>query len=143
MTREEAIRFRDHINEILEALDDEAALNVPDLFLPWKPGINYYGPPATEDAPAQSRVQHGETLYKCLQSHTSQIGWEPDIAVSLWVKMDNPAEEWPEWIQPVGAQDAYEYGAQVSHNDKHWISTYEGANVWEPGVYGWDEVIEE
>ena len=50
-------------------------------------------------------------------------------------------DEWPEWIQPVGAQDAYNTGAQVSHNNLHWISTVDN-NVWEPGVYGWNEVTE-
>lgn len=46
--------------------------------------------------------------------------------------------EYPEWIQPVGAQDAYAQGAQVSHNNSHWISMVDN-NVWEPGVYGWEQ----
>lgn len=28
-------------------------------------------------------------------------------------------------------------GAKVSHNEKHWISTYDN-NTWEPGVFGWE-----
>lgn len=142
MTREEAIRFRDHLNEIIETLDDNTALDVFDLFVPWKIGVQYYGPPVQSTDPPQSRVQYNGTLYKCLQSHSSQFGWEPDIAVSLWVHMDDPTIEWPEWIQPVGAQDAYGNGAKVSHNGKHWISNTPD-NVWEPGVYGWDEAVEE
>ena len=56
--------------------------------------------------------------------------------------IDNPSvNEWPEWIQPVGTQDAYNTDDQVSHSNKHWVSTVD-ANVWEPGVYGWDEVTE-
>ena len=62
-----------------------------------------------------------------------------DAAVSLWSKTSDPAEEWPEWSQPVGAHDAYAFGAKVSHNGKHWTSTTAN-NVWEPGVYGWEEV---
>ncbi len=27
---------------------------------------------------------------------------------------------------------------KVSHKEKHWISTVD-SNVWEPGVYGWEE----
>ena len=55
---------------------------------------------------------------------------------------DEPAaDEWPEWVQPTGAHDAYAQGAQVSHNGKHWISGVDG-NVWEPGVYGWTEYAE-
>lgn len=51
-----------------------------------------------------------------------------------------PSEEYPEWVQPTGAHDAYEQGAKVSHNGKKWTSDI-GGNVWEPGVYGWTEVI--
>lgn len=46
------------------------------------------------------------------------------------------AEEWPEWIQPTGAHDAYTKNAKVSHKSKKWVSTTD-ANVWEPGVSGW------
>ena len=52
-----------------------------------------------------------------------------------------PSEEYPEWVQPTGAHDAYAQGAKVSHNGKKWTSDI-AANVWEPGVYGWTEVIE-
>ena len=50
-------------------------------------------------------------------------------------------EEWPEWRQPTGAQDAYQYLDKVSHAGKHWISVAND-NVWEPGVYGWEEVTD-
>lgn len=45
--------------------------------------------------------------------------------------------DWPEWIQPSGATDAYAKGSQVTHNGKHWTSTVD-ANVWEPGVANWN-----
>lgn len=48
-------------------------------------------------------------------------------------------EEYPAWVQPTGAHDAYAQGAKVSHNGKKWTS-YVTNNVWEPGVYGWTEV---
>ncbi len=48
-------------------------------------------------------------------------------------------EEWPEWVQPTGAHDAYSQGAKVTRNDKKWVSDI-FANVYEPGVYGWREV---
>ena len=47
-------------------------------------------------------------------------------------------DEYPEWVQPTGAQDAYAKDSKVTHNGKKWISSYD-ANVWEPGVYGWEE----
>lgn len=46
------------------------------------------------------------------------------------------------WIQPVGARDAYPLNWVVAHGGKMWESTTPG-NVWEPGVSGWREVIDE
>lgn len=77
-------------------------------------------------------------LYRCVQPHTSQSTWTPSAAVSLWTEISDPTEEWPEWIQPTGAHNAYAQGAKVSHNGKHWISDV-AANVWEPGVSQWTE----
>lgn len=86
--------------------------------------------------------QYNGQLYRCVQAHTSQATWTPEAAASLWTRIADPAQEWPEWIQPTGAHNAYAQGAKVSHNGKHWISDV-GANVWEPGVYGWTEQAEE
>lgn len=44
------------------------------------------------------------------------------------------------WVQPTGAHDAYPQGWEVRHNDKTWESLTP-ANVWEPGVSGWREVV--
>lgn len=86
--------------------------------------------------------QYNGQLYRCVQAHTSQATWTPEAAASLWTRIADPAQEWPEWIQPTGAHNAYAKGAKVSHNGKHWISDVD-ANVWEPGVYGWTEQAEE
>lgn len=77
-------------------------------------------------------------LYRCIQAHTSRSDWTPDIATSLWICTADPSEEWPEWSQPVGAEDAYAKDDKVSHSGKHWTSDIDN-NVWEPGVYGWTE----
>ena len=86
--------------------------------------------------------QYNGLLYRCVQAHTSQATWTPEDAPSLWTRIADPAQEWPEWIQPTGAHNAYAKGAKVSHNGKRWISDVD-ANVWEPGVYGWTEQAEE
>lgn len=80
-------------------------------------------------------------LYRCVQAHTSQATWTPEDAPSLWTRIADPAQEWPEWIQPTGAHNAYALGAKVSHAGKHWVSNVAN-NVWEPGVYGWTEQTE-
>lgn len=86
-------------------------------------------------------VRYSENLYKCIQAHTSQADWTPDITPALWNKIGDPTVEYPEWSQPLGAHDAYAQGAKVSHNGKKWVSDVAN-NVWEPGVYGWTEVTE-
>ena len=88
------------------ALPDEQAALVPTVF----PPVGTLGASTRKE----TRVQYGELLYKCLQSHTAQADWTPDAAVSRWVRIDDPAEEWPEWRQPQGAHDAYALGAKVS-----------------------------
>lgn len=70
-----------------------------------------------------------------IQDHTTQDGWEPPNVPALFKRVWT--EEYPEWVQPAGAHDAYAKGAKVSHNGKKWVSTAD-ANVWEPGVYGWE-----
>jgi len=95
-------------------IDPATAAEHTELFAPWACPVSY--------AVGQIR-QYGGRLYKCLQGHTSGEGWQPDTAPSLWVQIADPAEEWPAWSQPIGAQDAYPLGAKVSHGEKHWLST--------------------
>lgn len=49
-----------------------------------------------------------------------------------------PEDEWPEWVQPTGAHNAYSNGDKITYNGKHYISTMDG-NVWSPDAYpaGW------
>lgn len=110
-------------------LPDEEAETVTDLFPDWEEGKAYI---------VGDRVKYNSLLYRCVQAHTSQADWTPDAVPALWVRTST--EEWPEWIQPTGAHDAYNTGAKVSHNSKHWISNMD-ANVYEPGVYGWTEQV--
>lgn len=49
-----------------------------------------------------------------------------------------PEDEWPEWVQPTGAHNAYSNVDKITYNGKHYISTMDG-NVWSPDAYpaGW------
>ena len=47
-----------------------------------------------------------------------------------------------EWRQPTSAVDAYPKDWTVTHDGKTWVSLLD-ANVWEPGVSAWREVVEE
>lgn len=111
-------------------LDDVTATEHSGRFTPWVVPFTYT---------AGNIRRHNRVLYRCVQSHTSQDDWPPDLTPALWVRVGDPAEEWPAWSQPVGAHDAYDKDAKVSHKGGRWISNL-AANVWEPGVCGWSEI---
>jgi hypothetical protein len=75
-------------------------------------------------------------LYRCIQAHTSQPGWNPPAVPALWTIYIDPTGPATAWVQPLGAHDAYAKGLRVTHNALTWVSDID-ANVWEPGVYGW------
>ena len=56
---------------------------------------------------------------------------------------ETPVEEWPAYVQPTGAHDAYHTGDKVTFNGKHYICIApEGvAVVWSPDTYPayWEE----
>lgn len=131
ISRTKVRTLRQLIEKASASLTDTDALDGVELFPQWSDSAEYQ---------TGNRVSYEGLLYKCLQNHTSQPSWTPDVSPSLWVRVDDPGEEWPEWRHPTGSTDAYAKGAKVSHNDKHWISDIP-ANVYEPGVYGWTEAV--
>lgn len=131
-----AEQLRRAIQIALQGLTDEATImEVPFIYALWSGngcayrtgeilqyGVNGVGDPQ---------------LYQVLQNHTSQTDWRPDIATSLYKAVGVSPSGYPLWAQPVGATDAYNAGDVVEHNGTLWVSTAD-ANVWEPGVYGWN-----
>ena len=132
MKRSDALRFRQTIEAAAALQDDGAALDNIFLYPSWQPGLS---------VGVGERYRYGEKLYKVVQAHTTQADWVPSDTPALFAEVS--VEEWPEWVQPTGAQDAYNAGDKVSHNNKHWTSII-NANVWEPGGVGteslWSEV---
>lgn len=119
------------ISEISDILTDEQAETMPQLYPEWQVGTEYA---------IGKRVRYEGKLYRCVQAHTSQEGWEPPNVPALWVRTAAEGEI-PDWVQPTGAHDAYNKGDKVRYEGKVWVSTMD-ANTYAPGVYGWDEVAE-
>ena len=130
---EKARRLRNVIESLAESMNDEEALESKDLFPLWRENVDY------EDG---TRVRYEGTLYKCLQPHTSQPLWSPNNATSLFAEVlaGQEGTEIDEWKQP-DSTNPYMLGDKVYHVGKLWESIID-FNVWEPGVYGWEEVIE-
>ena len=129
ITREHARQLRRLIEQLSVSLNDETALTAVELFPEWNSTKSYL---------IGDRIKYENILYKCVQAHTAQADWIPPMTPALWTQVS--IDEGPEWKQPTGAQDAYMTGDKVSHNELHWVSTTDN-NVWEPGVYGWEEVV--
>lgn len=120
MTREKLTAIVNALIRLRDAATDETALEAVDIYPEWRTDTAY-----TVD----ERIAYNGLLYRCVQAHTSQAGWSPDLTPALWTRVS--VEEWPEWVQPTGAQDAYMAGDKVSHNGRHWQSIVDN-NVWEP-----------
>ena len=125
MTRGKVKQLRQLIEQLAVTLDDETALTGVELFPTWVVGKAY----AVND-----RAQYNGTLYKCVQAHTSQDDWMPSATPALWKTVS--VDEYPEWVQPTGAHDAYNIGDKVTYNGQHYVCTSDG-NVYAPDVYGW------
>ena len=75
------------------------------------------------------RRKYNDVIYEVLQSHLTDF--TPDLTPSLWKVVS--LDEFPQWIQPTGAHDAYNLGDRVTHNEQNWESTI-NANTTEPEV---------
>ncbi len=115
------------VDEALATLPDESAVDALALFPAWRPGEEY---------PRDYRLKYLEKLYRVIQPHTSQAGWEPDKTPALFVEVAKPGEI-PVWRRPLGAQDAYGRGDRVRYPDENG-AVYESladGNVWSPEEY--------
>jgi len=116
---------------VINNLTDTLALEKADEYPPFKIGKAYL---------QNERFYYpiNQKLYKVLQGHTSQVQWLPTEAVSLYVAV-TPENVIAAWVQPLGAQDAYQIGDKVTYGGFTWESTAAN-NVWQPGVYGWVKI---
>ena len=116
-----------------QQLDETTINEYPGLFIEWDE--NFRGK-------AGSIVRDEGQLYRSIHD-VNDVGQnrKPSETPSMWTRIGNPLEEFPEWVQPIGAHDAYSMGDKTAHGGKKWVSSADN-NVWEPGVYGWTEYVE-
>ena len=119
---QEAKEYRKAIDTFAKNQSDKTLIDNKAAFEWWRPGIA---------AEKDKIYRFGDDLYRCIQPHTTQEDWTPDKVPALFVKIS--LEEFPQWVQPTGAHDAYNKGDKVSDEGKHWISEMDG-NIWKPGT---------
>lgn len=134
---EQAQSLREDYLQLAAYAPDEEAFLCQQVFDHWVKGSAEEPKVYTQG----ERVRYGEKLYRCILTHQNhgEDSFAPDLAVSLFTEIADPALAWPAWKQPTGAQDSYSKGDQVSHRGFRWISLTD-ANVWEPGAAGSDQL---
>lgn len=60
------------------SVDDATALRMVEFYPEWAAGQDYT---------AGYKVQYGGKLWRCLQAHTAQTGWEPENVQALWTEI--------------------------------------------------------
>lgn len=139
-----ALEMRKALQMFVGTLDADTQLDkvleIPSVFPAYEVGKAY----TTKEVFSYGVNSVGDPqLYQVLQNHTSAEQWTPDTATSLYKKIGVTSDGYPEWVQPLGATDAYNTGDIVSYNGKLYRSTIDG-NVWSPDAYptGWEEYTE-
>ena len=118
-------KLRKAITKSSKHLNDEIAIDVPQLFKTWVTDITVN---------TGERYQFESILYRVVQSHTTQADWTPDVTPALWAVVS--LEEFPEWVQPTGVHDSYQKGDKVTFEGDKYESKIDN-NVWPPDEYGW------
>ena len=114
-----------------DLLTEEEQVNFYSLYPVWKPNIS---------VAVGEKYQHLGLLYKVVQSHNTQLDWEPQDVPALFVRVAAP-EEIPDWVQPTEAHDAYQTGDKVRFEGGVYESLID-TNVWSPTAYpaGWKKL---
>lgn len=124
----ETARILPIIQKVLPELGTEDAISMTMYFPTWETD-KAYG--------VGEKVQYGGILYNAITAHTSQFGWEPDMAPSLWARVLIAEPDLvPEWVQP-DSTNGYMTGDHVMYNGAEYVSTVDN-NVWAPDAYGWE-----
>ena len=119
LTAEEvtSLLIRQQIN-ILN-VDDNTALRMTTFYPEWAENTEYT---------TGYKVQRSGRLWRCLQTHTSQAGWEPENAASLWTEICESHSGTPEDPIPYNGNMALESGKYYSQNSKIYRCTRDTVN---------------
>ena len=79
MKRKEAVKLRSLMESAVQSLPDGAAAEAVCLYPEWTAGVSY---------PAGVRLRRNGRLYRVVQGHTSQAGWEPENVPALFEEIN-------------------------------------------------------
>ena len=119
LTAEEvtAMLIKQQINTL--NVNDNTALRMTAFYPEWAENTEYT---------TGYKVQHSGRLWRCLQTHTSQAGWEPENAASLWTEICESHSGTLEDPIPYSGNMALESGKYYSQNSKIYRCTRDTVN---------------
>lgn len=106
------------------SVDDNTALRMKSFYPEWESGATYA---------AGYKVQHGGNLWRTIQAHTAQPGWEPENAPSLWEQINETHEGTIDDAIPYNGNMALVNGKYYTQNDVIYLCTRDTGNpVYHP-----------
>ncbi len=90
-------------------VDDNTALRMKEFYPEWTADTEYT---------IEYKAQHNGKLWRCIQAHTSQTGWEPENAASLWTEICESHAGTLEDPIPYSGNMALESGKYYSQDNK-------------------------
>ena len=119
LTAEEvtALLIRRQINTL--EVDDTTAFRMVEFYPEWASDTEYT---------AGYKVQRGGKLWRCVQAHTSQAGWEPENAASLWTEICETHDGTIDDPIPYSGNMALEAGKYYSQSGAVYLCTRDTVN---------------
>jgi hypothetical protein len=112
------------------AVDDSTALRMLEFYPEWTAGTVYV---------VGFKVQRNGKLWRVVQGHTAQVGWEPENAASLWEQINENHEGTLDDPIPYEGNMALQNGLYYMQNYEVYLCTRDTVNpVYQP----LDELIE-
>lgn len=101
------------------AVDDNNALRMRSFYPKWASGESYS---------VGHKVQYGGKLWRVLQAHTAQVGWEPVNAASLWEQINETHDGTIDDAIPYDGNMALVNGLYYTQNDVIYLCNRDTVN---------------
>lgn len=106
------------------SVDDNTALRMMEFYPEWAENTEYA---------AGYKVQHGGKLWRVVQAHTSQDGWQPANAASLWEQINETHSGAVDDPIPYDGNMALENGKYYIQSNEIYLCTRDTVNpVYNP-----------
>lgn len=90
--------------------------------------------PEDSYAPIEQRMSNLESIVRALEDRVAALEEGGSGGGDDGGDTPTPTDEWPEFVQPTGAHDAYQSGDKVTYKGRRYICQMDGC-VWAPDTY--------